>query len=84
MTPDRLRLSLRVEEDWIALGDDDRREAREALRSIDEDPLSGTPLFDPLRGLWSLLRGPLRVLYRVGPEGRVVIVVKIGRVGEQR
>jgi mRNA-degrading endonuclease RelE of RelBE toxin-antitoxin system len=45
----------------------------------DEDPISGVPLFDPFKGLWSYRAGHLRILYRIMPEARFVVVLFIGR-----
>jgi len=54
-------------------------EAREALRRIDDDPIAGAPLFEPLRGLWSYRAEHLRIVYRIVAEARFVVVVSIAR-----
>ena len=51
-----------------------------ALLSIDDDPIAGSPLFDPLRGLWSLRVDHLRVVYRIVAEARFIGVLAIARV----
>ncbi|HSP36103.1 MAG TPA: type II toxin-antitoxin system RelE/ParE family toxin [Thermoanaerobaculia bacterium] len=52
---------------------------RNALQAIDEDPIAGVPLFEPFKGLWSYRAGHLRILYRLMPEARFVVVLFIGR-----
>ena len=79
MWNDRLRFAERVESDWRALSDDERAAILGALEVIDEDPIIGAPLFEPLRGYWSHRVGHLRILYRLMPEARFVVVVSIGR-----
>jgi mRNA-degrading endonuclease RelE of RelBE toxin-antitoxin system/PHD/YefM family antitoxin component YafN of YafNO toxin-antitoxin module len=53
----------------------------ELLHRIDDDPIAGAPLFDPLKGLWSAREGELRVVYRIDAEARVVLVMIIGSGG---
>ena len=84
MWNDRLRFAERVESDWKALSEDERAALRPALEAIDEDPIVGAPLFHPLRGFWSYRVNELRILYRISPEARVVVVLKIGRVTEAK
>ena len=79
MWNDRLRFAERVETDWRALCDDERASIRQALERIDEDPILGAPLFEPLRGYWSYRVGHLRIVYRIAPEARFVVVLSIGR-----
>lgn len=79
MWNDRLRFAERVESDWRALSDDERESALAALEIIDEDPIIGAPLLEPLRGYWSHRVGHLRIVYRVMPEARFIVVLSIGR-----
>ena len=79
MWNDRLRFAERVEQDWRALSDDERATAMQVLENIDEDPIAGAPLFEPLRGYWSYRVGHLRIVYRIAPEARFVVVLSIGR-----
>ncbi len=79
MWNDRLRLAERVEHDWRALSADEQATALQALERIDEDPILGAPLFEPLRGYWSYRAGHLRIVYRLAPEARFVVVLSIGR-----
>jgi mRNA-degrading endonuclease RelE of RelBE toxin-antitoxin system len=76
---DRLRFAERVEHDWRALSAEEQATALQALERIDEDPIIGAPLFEPLRGYWSYRAGHLRIVYRLAPEARFVVVLSIGR-----
>ncbi len=79
MWNDRLRFAERVQDDWRSLSDDERAAVLAALEVIDEDPIIGAPLFEPLRGYWSHRVGHLRIVYRVAGEARVIVVLSIGR-----
>jgi len=80
MWNDRLRIAESVEGDWKTLTSEERAVAKTALERIDDDPIAGAPLFEPLKGLWSYRAGDLRVVYRVVAEGRFVAILSIGRV----
>lgn len=79
MWNDRLRIAERVADDWSALIDEERAMAMKALEAIDEDPIAGAPLFEPLRGLWSYRAEHLRIVYRIVAEARFVVILSIGR-----
>ena len=79
MWNDRLRFAERVLDDWRALSDEERAAVLPALERIDEDPIIGAPLLEPLRGYWSHRAGHLRIIYRLAPEARFIIVLSIGR-----
>ena len=79
MWNDRLRIAERVAADWSALSNDERQIALLALEAIDEDPIAGAPLFEPLRGLWSYRAEHLRIVYRIAAAARFVVVLSIGR-----
>jgi mRNA-degrading endonuclease RelE of RelBE toxin-antitoxin system/PHD/YefM family antitoxin component YafN of YafNO toxin-antitoxin module len=51
-----------------------------ALRRIELDPIAGAPLFEPLKGLWSYRTDDLRVIYKIVPEARAVVVLSIERL----
>lgn len=51
-----------------------------ALRRIELDPIAGSPLFEPLKGLWSFRTNGLRIVYKIVAEARVVVVLSITRV----
>lgn len=79
MWNDRLRLAEAVEADWKALSETEREAIRGALQRIDDDPIAGAPLFEPLKGLWTYRAGGLRIVYRVVAEGRFVAILSISR-----
>ena len=79
MWNDRLRIAESVESDWKSLAPADRETALTALKRIDDDPIAGAPLFEPLKGLWSYRTGDLRIVYRVVAEGRFVAILSIGK-----
>lgn len=80
MGNDRLRIVESVESQWKALADHERVIAREMLMRIDEDPIIGAPLYEPLRGLWSLRAENVRIVYRIMAEARFVVILAITRV----
>jgi PHD/YefM family antitoxin component YafN of YafNO toxin-antitoxin module len=59
-------------------------EAREALRKIDDDPIAGAPLFEPLRGVWSWRVDALRIVYRIVAEARYILILAIVDSSEGR
>jgi mRNA-degrading endonuclease RelE of RelBE toxin-antitoxin system/PHD/YefM family antitoxin component YafN of YafNO toxin-antitoxin module len=77
---DRLRISESAERDWNGLADHEREATRTALVLLDEDPIAGAPLFEPLRGIWSHRIGHLRIVYQIMPEARFVLILAIARV----
>ena len=79
MGNDRLRIAESVETEWGALSGEERATVRKALLLIDDDPIIGAPLFEPLRGLWSYRAGHLRIVYRVIPEARFVAILSVAR-----
>jgi mRNA-degrading endonuclease RelE of RelBE toxin-antitoxin system len=79
MWNDRLRIAESVEADWKALSAADRETVKTALQRIDDDPIAGAPLFEPLKGLWSYRAGDVRIVYRVVAEGRFVAILNIGK-----
>ena len=83
MGNDRLRIADSVEAEWQALSTDERASARKALMAIDDDPIAGAPLYEPLRGLWSYRAGHLRIVYRIVPEARFVVILTIHRAEAQ-
>jgi mRNA-degrading endonuclease RelE of RelBE toxin-antitoxin system len=81
---DRLRIAESVEADWRSLSGEERAMVRKALEAVDEDPIIGAPLFEPFKGLWSYRTEWLRILYRIMPEARFVVVLSIARAAEKR
>lgn len=82
MWNDRLRIAESVETEWQALTKPERETVQKALETIDEDPIIGAPLFEPFTGMWSYRAGHLRILYRIMPEARFVVVLSIARAVE--
>lgn len=83
MWNDRLRFAAGVKDDWASLGAEERVAARAALERLDDDPIAGVPLFEPVRGYWSLHAGALRIIYRIAPEARSVFVLTIARLARE-
>ena len=79
MWNDRLRIAESVLPQWRVLNADERAAVRHTLEVIDEDPIIGAPLFDPLRGYWSCLVDELRILYRIVADARFVVILSITR-----
>lgn len=50
-----------------------------ALRTIELDPIAGSPLFEPLKGLWSYRVDDLRIIYKIVAEARMVVILSITR-----
>ena len=79
MWNDRLRITESVLPQWRSLSDDERAAVRKALEAIDDDPIAGAPLFDPLRGYWSYPVDGLRIVYRIVADARFVVILSISR-----
>jgi len=84
MWNDRLRVAESVEPQWRALTDEERAGVKGVLEQIDDDPISGAPLFEPLRGYWSIRLAGLRIIYRIVAEARFVVILAIARAAEKR
>lgn len=77
---ERLRFAGSFANDWRALNEEQRARAAIALTRIEDDPILGAPLFDPLKGLWSHRAGELRIVYRIVSEAKFVAVLAITNV----
>ena len=75
---DRLRVAESVERTWQLLPDLRRTAVAGAFAVIEDDPIIGAPLFEPLRGLWSYRRDDVRIVYRIMAEARFVVILAIG------
>lgn len=82
MWNDRLRFAASVEDEWRSLSAGEKEMVRNALASIDDDPIAGVPLFPPLRGYWSWRAGHLRIVYRIVAEARFIVILSIARAAE--
>ena len=77
---ERLRLAESLSADWNALTAAEKDAVAVELRRIDDDPIVGAPLFEPLKGLWSHRTGDLRIVYRIVTEARFILILAIARV----
>lgn len=82
LTSDRLRFAESVLDSWRSLDADGRAAARAALSRIEDDPISGVPLADPVKGYWSAREGHVRVIYRLVPQSGAVVVLRLTIVEE--
>jgi mRNA-degrading endonuclease RelE of RelBE toxin-antitoxin system len=82
MWNDRLRIVESVLPQWRGLAAHEREKVRAAMQLIDDDPIIGAPLFEPLRGYWSYRVEHLRILYRIVSEARFIVILSISRVAE--
>jgi mRNA-degrading endonuclease RelE of RelBE toxin-antitoxin system/PHD/YefM family antitoxin component YafN of YafNO toxin-antitoxin module len=77
---ERLRFAKSFAEDWRVLTEQQRASAAKSLPEIDDNPILGAPLFEPLKGLWSHRTGELRIVYRIVSEAKFVAVLAITNV----
>ena len=75
--PTNRRLHFVCEEDFKTLSAEERDEAEKAFARIEDDPIAGAPLFEPLKGLWSYRAGKLRIVYKIVAEARMVVILVI-------
>ena len=73
------RIWLAPSVDQVNLAEHERVLVDGAFERIDDDPIAGAPLFEPLKGLWVYRAEHLRVLYRVAPEIGGVVVLSVTR-----
>ena len=66
--------------DAVQLADHERVLLDDVLERVNDDPIAGAPLFDPLKGLWVYRAEHLRVVYRIVPEAGQVVVLSVTRV----
>jgi mRNA-degrading endonuclease RelE of RelBE toxin-antitoxin system len=50
-----------------------------SFRTIENDPIAGSPLFEPLKGLWSYRTDDLRIVYKIVAEAKIVVILSITR-----
>ena len=74
---ERLVLAASAQKNLEALDGVVRRRALSSLARINSDPISGAPLFEPLKGLWSYRTDELRIVYRIVAEAKIVAVLAI-------
>ncbi len=80
MLNDRIRLVESIGGTWHSFSNDEQQLVRASLARLDDDPIAGVPLLAPFRGLWSLRTAHLRIIYRLAPAARLVVILLISRV----
>jgi mRNA-degrading endonuclease RelE of RelBE toxin-antitoxin system len=70
----RIRFKRQAEQQLTALPHNLREAVDQAVLRLYADSEAGIRLRGTLRGRWKLTVGPVRVIYRVREEGRLVIV----------
>jgi len=74
------RVWLAPSADAVQLAEHERALVDDVLQKINDDPIAGAPLFDPLKGLWVYRAQHLRIIYRIVPEAGQVVVLSVTRV----
>jgi hypothetical protein len=82
LSSETLRIAPGAADAWRSLAEPDRDAARRAFAAIASNPISGAPLFEPLRGLWVYAEDAVRIVYRVSADGTMAGIVLIDRVEE--
>jgi mRNA-degrading endonuclease RelE of RelBE toxin-antitoxin system len=55
-----------------------KRDARQAMRILCEDPRAGEPLQRERHGLWKYRIRRFRIIYRIVPEQRLLQIMAVG------
>ena len=58
-----------------------KRDAKQAIRILSEDPHAGEPLERELQGLWKYRIRSFRIVYRIVAEPRVIQIMGVGPRG---
>ena len=75
----RLRITRAGQEGLDALTGIERRLVLSTLVRINDNPIAGAPLFEPLKGLWSHRSGEVRIIYKIVADARMVVILSITR-----
>ena len=75
----RLRITRAGQEGLDALTGIERRLVLSSMVRINDDPIPRAPLFEPLKGLWSLRSGEIRIVYKIVAEASMVVILSITR-----
>jgi mRNA-degrading endonuclease RelE of RelBE toxin-antitoxin system/PHD/YefM family antitoxin component YafN of YafNO toxin-antitoxin module len=75
----RLRITRAGQEGLDALSGVERKMVLSTLVRINDNPIAGAPLFEPLKGLWSHRSGEIRIIYKIVMEASVVVILSITR-----
>jgi len=68
-----------VQADLASIPPEPKRAIRAVLRQVEQTPDSGKKLVDELTGMWRLVAGNYRVVYRF--DGRIIRIISIGHRG---
>lgn len=58
-----------------------KRDAKQAMRILSEDPHAGEPLERELQGLWKYRIRSFRIVYRIVAEQRLIQIMGVGPRG---
>ena len=75
----RLGITRAGQEGLDALTGIERRLVLSSMVRINDNPIAGAPLFEPLKGLWSLRSGEIRIVYKIVAEASMVGILSITR-----
>lgn len=75
----RLRITRAGQQGLDALTGMERKLVLSTLVRINDNPIAGAPLFDPLKGLWSHRSGEIRIIYKIVADARAVVILSITR-----
>lgn len=75
----RLRITRAGQEGLDALAGIERRLVLSTMVRINDNPIAGAPLFEPLKGLWSHRSGEIRIVYKIVAEASIVVILSITR-----
>ena len=76
---ERVKVVASADDAWRALAEHEREAVSRALQALDDDPIAGAPLFDPLKGLWVYRAGHVRIVYRIAAEARQLLILSVTR-----
>ena len=77
----RLRITTAGQAGLDALTGIERRLVLSTLARINDNPIAGAPLFEPLKGLWAQRTGEIRIIYKIVAEASMVVILTITRAG---
>jgi len=75
----RLQITKAAQEGLDALEGIERRLVLSTLARINDNPIAGAPLFEPLKGLWVQRSGEIRIVYKIVADARAVVILSIAR-----
>ena len=75
----RLRITRAGQEGLDALSGTERKLVLSTMVRINDNPIAGAPLFEPLKGLWSHRSGEIRIIYKIVADASMVVILSITR-----